>query len=176
MRFFKLVQSWLWRFKPTRTVKKFGWLPSNWRVKTMKIRERGMISYYQVFFCILDYGLSVKNNTCESPKGIIKDTKFLFPKLPQGRLRAVSLSLKKVKKKAILRSLSLSQSRSQSHSKSRSQSRSKSHLHSRSHANLFCVLPRLLPVWPQALLVCIVLSFCPDSPCLPHMVCIRRAS
>ena len=41
VRSIKLVQSWRWLSKPIRIARRFGWRPSNWRVKIMKIREPG---------------------------------------------------------------------------------------------------------------------------------------
>ena len=41
VRSIKHVQSWRWLSKPIRIARRFGWRPSNWRVKIMKIREPG---------------------------------------------------------------------------------------------------------------------------------------
>lgn len=90
--------------------------------------------------------------------------------MPQVRPRAIFRLLEKAKKKAI--------------------SRSQSNFQSCSHAYLFCVLPNGFPSKRETppslassqsltvgykkmsnLLVCNVLSFTPNSPYLPHMVC-----
>ena len=130
-RFFKLVQSWLWHFKPTRTVKKFGWLPWNWRVKTTKIREQGMMSYSQVFSVFL---WILEKNSLESRQIVIKrGTKVLSPSLPQARLRAVCLLLENAKKK-------------QHHACRHTRSHANSHAHSHvSTLTCFCVFPHGFP-------------------------------
>lgn len=130
-RSFKLVQSWLWHFKPTRTVKKFGWLPWNWRVKTMKIREQGM-SYSQVFVF-----LWILEKICESRNIIIKGTKVLSPGFPQARRRAVCLLLENAKKKQL-------------HARCHTQSHANSHAHSHAHSQArtltcICVFPHGFP-------------------------------